>query len=196
MPVGWPFASRRISKIENGRRSSGSHAARRLDHDELSRPREPGDLRRVECQHAVVVGEPRVGPDCGVDVARHNPKYTLRVMRFLRMLTNSLLAGALGAAFLTIIVLQLNPSVPLLSATTWRLFVALGALLRRPPRRAVLPADGRARVHRPRRHVARMGERPRPRVADGGVGGSGVGVDVAQRRRVFGRARREQRSGA
>ena len=33
-------------------------------------------------------------------------------MRFLRMLTNSLLAGALGAAFLTIIVLQLNPSVP------------------------------------------------------------------------------------
>ena len=47
-------------------------------------------------------------------------------MRFLRMLTNSLLAGALGAAFLTIIVLQLNPSVPLLSETTWRLFVALG----------------------------------------------------------------------
>ncbi len=47
-------------------------------------------------------------------------------MRFLRMLTNSLLAGALGAAFLTIIVLQLNPSVPLLSVTTWRLFVALG----------------------------------------------------------------------
>ncbi len=47
-------------------------------------------------------------------------------MRFLRMLTNSLLAGALGAAFLTIIVLQLNPSVPLLSDTTWRLFVALG----------------------------------------------------------------------
>jgi hypothetical protein len=47
-------------------------------------------------------------------------------MRFLRMLTNSLLAGALGAAFLTIIVLQLNPSVPLVSETTWRLFVALG----------------------------------------------------------------------
>jgi hypothetical protein len=45
-------------------------------------------------------------------------------MRFVRMLTNSLLAGALGAAFLTIIVLQLNPSVPLLSGTTWRLFVA------------------------------------------------------------------------
>jgi len=47
-------------------------------------------------------------------------------MRFLRMLTNSLLAGALGAAFLTIIVLQLNPGVPLASSTTWRLFLTLG----------------------------------------------------------------------
>jgi hypothetical protein len=46
-------------------------------------------------------------------------------MRFLRMLTNSLLAGALGAAFLTIIVLQLNSNVPLVSGTTWRLFVTL-----------------------------------------------------------------------
>ena len=46
-------------------------------------------------------------------------------MRFLRMLTNSLIAGALGAAFLTIIVLQLNPSVPLLSGTTGRLFAVL-----------------------------------------------------------------------
>ena len=34
-------------------------------------------------------------------------------MRFLRLLTNSLLAGALGAAYLTILVLQLNPQVPL-----------------------------------------------------------------------------------
>jgi predicted AlkP superfamily phosphohydrolase/phosphomutase len=46
-------------------------------------------------------------------------------MRFLRMLTNSLLAGALGAAFLTVVVLQLNPEVPLVSATTWRLFAVL-----------------------------------------------------------------------
>jgi Type I phosphodiesterase / nucleotide pyrophosphatase len=42
------------------------------------------------------------------------------------MLTNSLLAGALGAAYLTIIVLQLNPHVPLMSDTTWRLYAALG----------------------------------------------------------------------
>ncbi len=113
MPVGWPL--RVAQDFEDRERPPEQRidAARGLDHDELSRPRESRDLRRVERQHAVVVGEPRVGQHDGVDVARHNPKYTLRVMRFLRMLTNSLLAGALGAAFLTIIVLQLNPSVPL-----------------------------------------------------------------------------------
>ena len=41
-------------------------------------------------------------------------------MRFLRMLTNSLLAGVLGAAYLTVLVLQLNPQVPLASETTLR----------------------------------------------------------------------------
>ena len=49
-------------------------------------------------------------------------------MRFLRMLTNSLLAGALGAAYLTILVLQLNPEVPLVSSTTWAWFVTFSAL--------------------------------------------------------------------
>jgi hypothetical protein len=49
-------------------------------------------------------------------------------MRFLRMLTNSLLAGAFGAAYLTIIVLQLNPEVPLLSLTPWWWFLTLGIL--------------------------------------------------------------------
>ena len=47
-------------------------------------------------------------------------------MRFLRMLTNAVVAGALGAAYLTVIVLQLNPQVPLLSATTWRWYATLG----------------------------------------------------------------------
>jgi len=47
-------------------------------------------------------------------------------MRFLRLLTNSLLAGALGAAYLTILVLQLNPQVPLASATVWRWYLTLG----------------------------------------------------------------------
>jgi hypothetical protein len=49
-------------------------------------------------------------------------------MRFLRMLTNSLLAGGLGAAYLTVLVLQINPEIPLLSGTTWRWFTTLGLL--------------------------------------------------------------------
>src|SRR5512134_6583 len=49
-------------------------------------------------------------------------------MRFLRMLTNSLLAGAFGAAYLTVLVLQLNPEVPLLSDTAWRWFTTIGLL--------------------------------------------------------------------
>ncbi len=48
-------------------------------------------------------------------------------MRFLRLFTNSLLAGALGAAYLTILLLQLNPQVPLASHTVWRWYVTLGA---------------------------------------------------------------------
>jgi len=49
-------------------------------------------------------------------------------MRFLRMLTNSLLAGTLGAAYFTILVLQLNPQVPLVSASTWRWFTTISLL--------------------------------------------------------------------
>jgi len=49
-------------------------------------------------------------------------------MRFLRMLTNCLLAGALGAAYLTILVLQLNPQIPVVSGTTWRWFATLALL--------------------------------------------------------------------
>ena len=47
-------------------------------------------------------------------------------MRFLRLLTNSLLAGALGAAYLTILLLQLNPQVPLVSRTVWLWYATLG----------------------------------------------------------------------
>jgi predicted AlkP superfamily phosphohydrolase/phosphomutase len=43
------------------------------------------------------------------------------------MLTNAVVAGALGAAYLTVIVLQLNPQVPLLSATAWRWYATLAA---------------------------------------------------------------------
>lgn len=43
------------------------------------------------------------------------------------MLTNSLLAGALGAAYLTILVLQLNPQVPLWSYSVLHWYATLGA---------------------------------------------------------------------
>ena len=46
-------------------------------------------------------------------------------MRFLRMLTNALLAGALGAAYLTILLLQLNPQIPLASHSVWRWYLTL-----------------------------------------------------------------------
>lgn len=42
------------------------------------------------------------------------------------MLTNSLLAGAFGAAYLTVLVLQLNPHMPMVSTSTWRWFSTLG----------------------------------------------------------------------
>jgi predicted AlkP superfamily phosphohydrolase/phosphomutase len=44
------------------------------------------------------------------------------------MLTNSVLAGAFGAVFLTILVLQLNPQMPVFSASTWRWFYTLALL--------------------------------------------------------------------
>src|SRR5690349_19610820 len=54
------------------------------------------------------------------------PSDKIAPMRFLRLLTNSLLAGALGAAYLTILVLQLNPQVPLASTSVWHWYVTLG----------------------------------------------------------------------
>ncbi len=41
------------------------------------------------------------------------------------MLTNSVLAGAFGAAYLTVLMLQLNPQMPVFSASTWRWFYTL-----------------------------------------------------------------------
>ena len=46
-------------------------------------------------------------------------------MRYLRMLSNSVLGGVLGAAYLTILFLQLNPNLPLEPATVAPLFVTL-----------------------------------------------------------------------
>jgi hypothetical protein len=48
-------------------------------------------------------------------------------MRFLRMLTNSAAAGAFGAALVTVLVLQLNPHLPLDPAVVLPLFARLSA---------------------------------------------------------------------
>ena len=114
---------------------------RRLDHHELAGPRERRDLRRGQRDDAVVGRQPRVRDDGRVHVDGHSKSICdtrakaralhlslFSFMRFLRMLTNSLLAGALGAAYLTVLVLQLNPQIPLLSDTTWRWFATLALL--------------------------------------------------------------------
>lgn len=49
-------------------------------------------------------------------------------MRFLRMMTNALAGGALGAAYLTILLLQLNPQIPLVSRSVLRWYGTFGAL--------------------------------------------------------------------
>ena len=41
------------------------------------------------------------------------------------MLTNSILAGALGAAYLTVLLLQLNPQIPIVSESALRWFATL-----------------------------------------------------------------------
>lgn len=47
------------------------------------------------------------------------------VMRYLRMLTNAALAGALGAAFVGILILQLNPGLPVAPRTVAPLYLTL-----------------------------------------------------------------------
>lgn len=46
-------------------------------------------------------------------------------MRYLRMVTNAIAAGFLAAVYLTVLVLQINPHVPVVSSTALRWFIAL-----------------------------------------------------------------------
>ena len=48
-------------------------------------------------------------------------------MRYLRMLTNAMFGGVLGAAYLAVVVLLINPQVPLVSRTSGQWFLALVA---------------------------------------------------------------------
>src|SRR5262245_43163212 len=47
-------------------------------------------------------------------------------MRYLRMLTNSVIGGALSSAYLTVLVLHLNPQFPLSPSAVGALLLALG----------------------------------------------------------------------
>ncbi len=49
-------------------------------------------------------------------------------MRYLRMVANAIAAGVLAAVYLTVLLLQINPHVPVVSGTAARWFVALLAL--------------------------------------------------------------------
>jgi predicted AlkP superfamily phosphohydrolase/phosphomutase len=49
-------------------------------------------------------------------------------MRYLRMLSNSLAGGAIGAAYLVVLVLQLNPEMSLRPANLGPLFLAIGVI--------------------------------------------------------------------
>ena len=97
-------------------------------------------------------------------------------MRFLRMLTNSLLAGALGAAYLTVLVLQLNPQIPLaVEHDLARGIATLGAVLRRSPRgHCSMSSIVLREFFALRRALARLGQRARAGV-DGCRRGGGRG---------------------
>ena len=59
--------------LEDGERTAQERVVpvRRLDHHELSGSGQAGDFGSREREHAVVVGEPGVRRDLGVDVAGH-----------------------------------------------------------------------------------------------------------------------------
>src|SRR6476646_5668966 len=48
-------------------------------------------------------------------------------MRYLRMLSNSIVAGGTAAAYLVVLVLQINPALPLTTSSSWWLAAPIGA---------------------------------------------------------------------
>ena len=115
-------------------------------------------------------------------------------MRFLRMLTNSLLAGALGAAYLTVLVLQLNPQCRCISTTTWRWFPTLGAFYGVHLAVVFYVADRRARVLQRWTCCRRAGRACACSRGSRGVASARRGADVAERPRLRAGARREARA--
>ena len=100
MPVGAPLASRRTSKTENGRRSSGSWPAPGLHHDELSGRGGGGDRGRGEREDVVVGRQRRLAiTPAATSIGIAAVYCTNRGhVRYLRMLSNSMAAAAAGDA--------------------------------------------------------------------------------------------------
>ena len=125
MPVGAPVASRSTSNTEKGRRSSGSWPCR-LHHDELTgrarRPRSPAPPARARCSRSTAAcsrSPPRTR-------RRASRQYTAAAVRYLRMLSNSIVASALATCYVLILVLQLNPTLPLHPVRLVPLALAIG----------------------------------------------------------------------
>ena len=75
-------------------------------------------------------------------------------MRYLRMLTNSLLAALLAAGYVLTLVLQLNPTLPLHPLRAGAHRHDCGAVLCHPPDRHLLPRSGDAAAVRARSVLA------------------------------------------
>jgi hypothetical protein len=160
---------------------------------------------RGERQHVVVRGQPAVLDHRGVDVYGHQRSIHLRSMRFLRMLTNSLLAARWAPHISRSSLLQLNPKCRSCRA---RCGVVRDArrVLRRPPRDLFYVTMLLREFVERRDLLARLDQRAPARVAVGGRGGGRGDADVAQparfpavlrraaaRRFAFGAARRRCR---
>ena len=80
-------------------------------------------------------------------------------MRYLRMLSNSVIAAGVASGYLTALVLQLNPSIEIGPATLLPLAVVLGVAYGANLTVGVLRADRAAADSRGRSAVAGLAER-------------------------------------
>ena len=116
-------------------------------------------------------------------------------MRYLRMLSNSVFAGLLASVYLTLLLLHLNPSVPLTAHAAGPLFTVIDGVVRPAHRRGVVRAV-RAPADRDRRALVAGLDQPASadverRRAERHGGGDHVApcVGSAERARLRGRCR-------
>ena len=182
MPVGVPRSSRRTSKTENGRRSSGSMPAARLDHHELARRRRRGNLRRRERQHVVVGRQRAIDITCAATSIGIAAVYSVRNAVFAH--AQQLGRGGVRRRPPTCIVLflNLNPTLPLHPARLVSDRNDRRAVLRAAPHRDFLRRARAAAVARARAVFAGVDQRRRADVAGRGRRGGGRRADVGEPR--------------